>query len=506
MRYRNIVGTLIPSVLACAPPSASLTPASPPHSPALARIQARLDSLVGARVAPSFAVAVARDGEIIFQTSAGFQDREHAVLATPHTIYPLASVAKSITAIAIMRLVEDGRLRLDEPVSTYIGRDIVRVHSGDPRTLTIRTLLSMTGGVPHLYLHHWADDPHPPAAERDLVRRYGFSAFPPGRFFHYSNMSFGVLQHVISTVTGMPFGRYVETAVFRPLGLRHSVGDVPAALASSAARLYMARDERAVAYRHLEPRGGAWFYSSAHDLAILGSTLGIDSAGGTPRAGRSVLGSTHRRVMLDFSRRPYYALGWWGGVTPSGLLTAIADGQAVGTTASMKLLPQFGVAAVALTNQAISNDVTLALVDSLLAAVEPAFAQLAPAGPMQIPAEFIPQPLVATAEWRGEWTGAVTSSEGTRLLALSIDSGAPPTLRIAGGAPVALRSPTVMNGLLEATVPATLPLAETDGVPHRLELRLRVDGDHITGYLVAASTAERPRFGLPFHVELRRQR
>lgn len=507
MRFRFFGVSLCASLtLACASASVQETRVVPPTTPALARLQARLDSLVTARVAPSFAVAVARHGEIIFQSSAGFQDRERAVRATPSTIYPLASVAKSITAIAAMRLVEEGRLRLDAPVATYLGPDVMRVPSGDTRAVTIRTLLAMTGGVPHLYLHHWADDPHPPATERELVQHFGFSAFPPGRFFHYSNMSFGVLQHVISTVAGMPYGEFVERTVFRPLGLRHSVGVVPPDRMSTAARLYMARADTAVAYRHLEPRGGAWFYSSAHDLAILGSTLTVDSTAGESGTGGSVLREVTRRTMFDFSERPYYALGWWGGITPAGLMTAIADGQAVGSTATLKLLPQFGVAAVALTNQAIDNGVTMSLVDSLLAAVEPAFLRLAPQGPMEIPAEFIPTPFVATTEWQGQWVGTVTTSSGVMSVALTIDSLPSLTMRVGDDGPVLLRSPTLTNGLLEATAQTTLRIPETKSVPHRLQFRLRVIGDRIMGYVVAASSTDRPRFGLPFYIELRRQR
>jgi CubicO group peptidase (beta-lactamase class C family) len=478
--------------------------APPSETAAFGRIRARMDSLVAAGTMPSLAVAVAKDGRIVWEAAAGMADRERGVRATAETIYPVASVAKSITATAVMLLVERGQVRLDDPVQTYIGADLVRVHRGDPRAVTPRTLLTMTAGIPHLYHHHWGDEPADTLSERELVRRYGFSAFDPGRHFHYSNMSYGVLQHVITRASGKPFARFVREDVFTPLGLRNSAVHLDDGLTAHAANLYMQGVEGAVPYRLLDPEGGAWFLSSARDLALFGSALTFAARGRATLARRRVLGEKTLRQMLDFGPLGFYALGWWG-ARQGRFLTVIADGQAVGATASMKILPESDVVGVALTNQAVGNERTLSLVDNLVEAVLAEYATRTP-GELEIPDQFRPRPFVATAEWSGKWAGHIRALEGDVPVVLTITSPGSAAMQVGGSPAVSLQSPIVVNGMLEATVEAELSTAVTRGTAHRLDLNVRVDGDQIAGYVLAASTTGRPRFGLPFYIELTRKK
>jgi CubicO group peptidase (beta-lactamase class C family) len=195
----------------------------------------------------------------VWEAAAGLAERERGIRASAETIYPVASVAKSVTATAVMLLAERGLVRLDEPVHTYVGAGLVRVYRGDPDAVTVRTLLNMTAGMPHLYHHYWGDEPADTLPEGELVRQYGFGAFEPGRHFHYSNMAYGVLQHLITRTSGKPFPRFVREDVFAPMGLRSSVVHMDDGVGAHAASLYMHGVNGAVSYRLLDPEGERGF-------------------------------------------------------------------------------------------------------------------------------------------------------------------------------------------------------------------------------------------------------
>ena len=101
---------------------------------------------------PSIAVAVARDRQIIWEEAFGWADRENRVPATPHTMYSLASISKTITATGLMILKERGRVDLDRPINEYLGEAKIAVRVGAPAEATVRRVANHTAGLP-LYTH-----------------------------------------------------------------------------------------------------------------------------------------------------------------------------------------------------------------------------------------------------------------------------------------------------------------------------------------------------------------
>src|SRR3954468_6773372 len=93
--------------------------ARPPTLPPALRTT--IQRMVDSAQVPSVTVAVARNGAVLWEDAFGYADIEHQVAATPYTLYSLASISKPFTATAVMRLVEQGRVRLDEPVNSYLG-------------------------------------------------------------------------------------------------------------------------------------------------------------------------------------------------------------------------------------------------------------------------------------------------------------------------------------------------------------------------------------------------
>ena len=478
-------------------PGGDVSPGS--VSPRFAHIARRIDSLVTAGDVPAVSVAVSQHGRIVWETGFGFADREARRPATAHTVYPIASIAKSLTATAVMLLVERGQVDLDRPVHSYLGDVSPTVHVGNPDALTVRALLSMTGGIPHLWWHHWSDEPVDSLDAAALVRTFAFSATPPGTAFQYSNLSFGVLELLVARVSGKPFSRFLRDDVLSPLGLRHTAVHMDSSLAASAATLYDGEPRTRQAYRFLDPEGGAWALSSAHDLALLGAALSARPSSMNPR----LLSVSTIRQMFDFSRRPYYALGWWGGSPAEGYLTVLADGEALGTTATLKILPEEGVVAVALINQAVGGPVTQRIVDELLTAILPDFPQKA-ASFREVPEEFRPRPFAFEPAWTGSWRGHLHTPHARVSIALQLRDTAASTLRIADQSAHVLRGLVFEGGALSGSTDATVHTAFTSRAPHQMDVRLRLLDGELVGTVTARSTDTRPRFGLPFFVRLTR--
>jgi CubicO group peptidase (beta-lactamase class C family) len=189
---------------------------------ARAALVAHLDSMVQGQAShvPSLSVVVLRGHDTLLARAYGLADREAKRPATQVTIYEIASLTKQITASAIMRLVERGKLRLDDVIDRYVPEFPL----GSNR-VTVRELLNHTSGV-----HNYTDDPGFPAhmaADASPAVVLGWIAghpfdFAPGTRSAYSNTGYTLLGLIIERVSGQSYAEFVERAFFAPLGLHHT--------------------------------------------------------------------------------------------------------------------------------------------------------------------------------------------------------------------------------------------------------------------------------------------
>lgn len=175
---------------------------------------------------PSVAVAVARGRDILWEEAFGWADREARLPATPHTMYSLASISKPITATGLMVLAERGAIDLDRPINDYLGAGRVTARVGDAAAATVRRVADHSSGLPLHYQFFYADEPfqRPPMAE--TIRRYANLVTAPGERPLYSNLGYGILDHVIERVSGKPYADFMREEVFLPLGMTRSSIDV----------------------------------------------------------------------------------------------------------------------------------------------------------------------------------------------------------------------------------------------------------------------------------------
>lgn len=307
------VGILGSSTPAPAPPdSAPSGPAAPGQAyQALDRyLQEQLDD-VGI---PGAAVSVVQHGVQVHSAAFGRADDSGRPM-TVRTPVLLASTSKSLTAIAVMQQVEAGRLRLDEPVQTYLPW----FRLGDSRSsaITVRHLLHQASGMSSKDTAFEASDAQSPEALEEGVRALAAAPLDraPGEAFHYASANFNILGLVVQTVSGEPFGDYMEQHVFGPLEMAHSHPTRAAARADNAAAGYsrwfgsfwLKTDVPA-------PTAGmpsSTLYASAEDL---GHALTALLDGGRYRDARilqpdSVAAMLEPRVQVDGSKG--YAMGWF---------------------------------------------------------------------------------------------------------------------------------------------------------------------------------------------------
>jgi CubicO group peptidase (beta-lactamase class C family) len=149
----------------------------------------------------------------------GVTNVEDPLPVTPHTVFPIASISKTFAAMAIMRLVEQGKVDLEAAVRTYLPDFKVRDESAS-REVTVWHLLTHLGG--------WEGQVSAPDRGTDTLKNFVASitdlmqVAPPGKAWSYNNAGFSIAGRVIEVVTGTPINRAIGDLVFRPLGLEHA--------------------------------------------------------------------------------------------------------------------------------------------------------------------------------------------------------------------------------------------------------------------------------------------
>lgn len=206
-------------------------------------------------VVPSIAVAVVRDGHILWEEGFGWADREERKLATEHTMYYTASVAKIFTTTALMMLQERKRLDLDRAVNDYLGSVKLSSPAFDPAGATIRRVAMHTAGLTTF-------GPTTQFSMEEQIRRFGILFWPPGERFDYSNLGPLILEEVVERVSGQTYHDFLRDQIFWPLAMTHSSGNgIPAELEAYAAQRYSFAGGRV-------RRADGGIYCSAHDLAM----------------------------------------------------------------------------------------------------------------------------------------------------------------------------------------------------------------------------------------------
>lgn len=157
-------------------------------------------------------VLAAKDGEIVTAVCSGSADLEDAMPNSPLTLFEIASVTKQFTATAVMRLVQDGKLHLDDSIAKHLPEGSVPENCA---AITIEHLLRHTSGIPGTNSEGGGDDIE--AVLPSFLR--GGPQHQPGTQFQYWNQGYAILTEIISRAAGMSYMEYCKQALFEPAGM-----------------------------------------------------------------------------------------------------------------------------------------------------------------------------------------------------------------------------------------------------------------------------------------------
>jgi CubicO group peptidase (beta-lactamase class C family) len=480
-RTALIVGLLVLAVVELLP--------SPPDrfGPARAFIQEKMKK----EGLPSLAVAVAQNGQIIWEEAWGLANIEKQIPATPQTMYSLASTTKPITATALMLLVERGLVDLDKPANLYLGEG--RLTGYKPEAATVRRLLRHTAGLPLHWNLIFADEEYERPDMDETIRRYGILVSPPGEGFSYSNLGYGVLERIIERVSQKSYADFLKSEVFAPLGMTRSAVLLEPGPEADVAQRYT-QQQKPFPFFDFDHRGASAAYASAHDLV----RFGMFHLGNHLPDQKQIL-SAKLIAAMQRENRPGApessgSMGW-SSYRVSGIHFVSHSGGMFGVGARLTLLPEKNTACVVLTNAATGMqgtdlwDVEWEILKAVVTGFPDAPARPAPPAAAAV---FVPPDSLA-----GIWQGKVRADGGDLPAKLTVEKAGQVRLELAGQESVALTVPTPLgslrfrDGVLLAQFMASLKTADTARAPHILLLGVKLRGDKMDGALSAVAMNQR---------------
>jgi CubicO group peptidase (beta-lactamase class C family) len=181
-----------------------------------------INSIIQRDSVPGSSFLVVKKGKTVKSATYGFSNLELKAPARQESVWELASVSKPITATAVMKLVEEGKIHLDSTLYSYLGEAVIAKY----RKITVRQIMSHTGSIPSDHFIHtklYAPTPLRYTVKEQLNDLFKMPpAGKPGEQFVYSNASFFLQAVIIEKVTGETYQQFVQRTIFDKAGMKHS--------------------------------------------------------------------------------------------------------------------------------------------------------------------------------------------------------------------------------------------------------------------------------------------
>ncbi|HZY81516.1 MAG TPA: serine hydrolase domain-containing protein [Cyclobacteriaceae bacterium] len=461
------------------------------QTPDFSKVREMIDENVSKKNIPSISIAVTKRGKIIWEESFGYADRENKVQATIHTPYYLASVTKTMTSMALLKLAKEKKINLDSPVNKYLKGGKINSTKWDANKVTVKMVMSHTSGL--TTFNFWCRTDSLSCAKMDdtIIGRYAVLVDEPGAHFDYSNLGYGVLDRVIRDVSGKSYAEYMKEEIFGPLGMKSAfIAGNPLPLVR--AMRYSGADGKTLIefpYSHHYSAGASMGYASVHDLALFAMKHLSD---------RSL------RVMQDTIARngqDYYGLGWWIDTDYYGYKELLAQGGTFFAQAWLQLIPSEDISISILSNVGYGG-IWRPIIDETLSALLPKFKankiaeQNAPKNNSS--AQTSPAPAPPPSKWKGY----VRTYKGDVPVVFQFAGSNTGSVDI-GNKHTDLSNVEVEPNWYSFKVEGDLGIEEDMGKPpYNMSFYLHVDGEILYGSAQTSATAHPDTPGLSFWVEL----
>lgn len=320
---------------------------------------------------PGVAIGIVRGDQVVYTQGYGVADDAGRAM-TPDTPFLIASLSKSITALGIMQLVEEGKINLDAPVQTYLPWFRVADEEVSSK-ITVRHLLHQTSGFDEResYTRNLNTDTSDDALETSIrALNTADLNFTPGEAFEYANTNYDILGLLIQTVSGQSYEEYIEEKIFAPLDMDQSYTSLEDARAGNMTRGFYPFFGFTTAYDHRMPysrivKPSAGLFSSAEDLThYLIAHLKQGQYQGNSILSEEGMATLHTPG-IQYSDNAGYAMGWavfpftemepvaQEGITPTGIAHR---GDWVGYYSIMVLIPEMKTGIVLLMNKSDASN------------------------------------------------------------------------------------------------------------------------------------------------------
>jgi CubicO group peptidase (beta-lactamase class C family) len=186
------------------------------------RLAPFIEEVMEAYDLPGFAIGVVKHDEIVYARGFGYKNIDTKEPVTTATLFHMASISKPFVATAIMKLVEQGKIDLEAPVTTFLP--YFKLDDEHYTDITIQQMLSHVSGMPDVEDYQWGNPQYDEGALERYVRSLTDKKmlFDPGKRYAYSNMAFECLGDVIAKISGMSFADYEKKYILDPSGMKES--------------------------------------------------------------------------------------------------------------------------------------------------------------------------------------------------------------------------------------------------------------------------------------------
>jgi CubicO group peptidase (beta-lactamase class C family) len=349
-RVRNSLWILAISCGACVLGAQAQNPRGTLSADVTARVDRAAQQVLAETGVPSASIAIVKNGQVVYVHAYGNARLEPPVPARPEMAYSIGSVSKQFTATAILMLMEQGKLSLEDPVSKFLPT-LTRAND-----ITIRELLSHTSG----YEDYWPQDYVPPTMARaitaaEIMEEWARKPldFEPGTKWEYSNTNYVIAGVIVEKVSGEPLLQFLQEHVFAPLKMRGIENVDLKALPEADATGYM---RYALGPPRLAPKEGPGWLFAAGELAMPAEELAKWDIG---MLNETLLKPASYKEMetavkLKNGESTGYALGLQTGPI-NGHRTLRHGGEVSGYVSQNYVFPDDHAAVVVLTNQDASS-------------------------------------------------------------------------------------------------------------------------------------------------------
>jgi len=442
---------------------------------------------------PSLSIGIAQDGIIIWEECFGWASRENQIKATPQTIYSLASVSKPMTATAMMVLVEKGLIDLDDPINKYLDNQKIKVYEGNAMEATVSRLLHHTAGLPTIWNFYFDGAEISRQSIPESIEKFGFVFTPPGTAFEYSNLGYGIAEHIIENVSGKSYKEFLKTEIFDPLGMNRSFVITDKIQYDSIAPRYL-ENKNASPFYDLMSHGGGGICASTHDLLLFGmfhlknhlpfqKQILSDSA-------ISFMQSNEDPKVVHSN----YRLGW--NVTYIHGYKVISHGGGMpGVASVLMLIPSENIAISILCNGTYID---------LNSAGSRIIANLLPEKDSQRNnAKEIINNRYSLDDYAGNWIGEITTVTSQIPIRININKDGYTKIKLTseGELFTSTGSFHLNNDFLLGSFDISISTKETSISRHKTNMKLRLKNNILSGY-VAAESYRVEIFYLPYFVRL----